>query len=62
MKSLTKVKAWCEKARKARENPIGNYNGLIFHLPEDEIPKITKPVKDWLDSKNIQILPIIMAP
>jgi hypothetical protein len=48
MKSPKKVAAWCEKARKARLNDVGDYAGLEFHLPPDEIPKISKSVKSWL--------------
>ncbi len=61
MKSPKKVAAWCEKARKARGNGLGNYEGLIFHLPPDEIPKIAKSVKKWLDDRNIPIESISMS-
>jgi hypothetical protein len=62
MKSPTKVAAWCEKARKARDNLGGDYQGLMFHLPPDEIPKIAKSVRKWLDDRSIPIIPINMMP
>lgn len=62
MKSPKNVQAWCEKARKARGNPVGNYEGLKFHLPPDEISKISKSVREWLDTRYIPIEAITMKP
>lgn len=62
MNSLKKVKAWCEKARKERKNILGDYSGLEFHVPSDEIPKINSSVRKFLEDFNIPITPTQITP